>query len=377
MAADGGARLRAVPAGDDPKTRLGQHLLALFEGLGVSQRAYAHPRPYHNSLLSRYFSGQRVPPWAFIQALLDDLADHRGEPLTDQVRDHTRQLFLAALQAGSSTERHRYQLQALTDELDREARQARQREQDLLGRIHDQRQQIGDLTLQLDNLAGAYVSERDSLRRRIAELEEELSRLQDELRLVRDEREAAEADYGQCARALAVLEDEVIPHAREIVAAAERHAAEIIGEAERRRGQTVSTSTAARADATLQALVAEVIMMRYRARDLLFATGADRVTRKPTAMGAIKGLARSLERDINQAATWAAGHQLADLAEDLTAAAKHAAPLAQVKSIDELRYHRDGAHESHASELAIALIAIPVDASDVNLEELHLPTSMT
>ena len=202
----GGAVLHAI-SNDDPKARLAQHLSTLFKGLDVSQRAYAASHPYNHSVISRYFSGQRVPPWHFIETLMNDLAVS-GLPVTEQVREYTRQLFLAALLGGNSTEKCRHHLEILTDKLDRAVDQARLCEQDLLGQIQGQQQRIDALTWQIHNLTGARAAERENLRRMVAGLTDELHHLKDELHRARLGRETAEADYGQHARELAIFEEE-------------------------------------------------------------------------------------------------------------------------------------------------------------------------
>src|SRR5579872_906302 len=109
---DGMAELR--PLEEDlpgPTRALAEALRTLFEQLGVSLTRYAVSASWDKSVVSRYLSGERIPPWNFIRDLLVQATRLRddGAPPTRQVVEHLRDLHRAALEASDSPQ-HRVQL---------------------------------------------------------------------------------------------------------------------------------------------------------------------------------------------------------------------------------------------------------------------------
>jgi len=191
----------------------------------------------------------------------------------------------------------------------------------------------------------------------------------------------------QARAAVAEAREAALAAAREeavrIIAAAERRAADIVHKAERDRDEIRARAKppVAPPDAWKGTLIAEVITLRYRARDLASAVHSDLQHfrgRVSTVTGATEGLARSLEHDLGQAAELAARHQSNDLASALAVARQRASEL--IKSIQDVwnpdpdrPYIGSGQSISPmADRLADALAAYPIDASGANLKDLDL-----
>ncbi|MET9062452.1 DnaA/Hda family protein [Streptomyces antibioticus] len=192
-------------------------LRRLFGALEVGVRRYAARRSRDAGSVSRYLNGTRIPNWEFVADLLADVAEARGVVLPETV-DLLRGLHLAAL-AASGSPQHRVQL--LEQQLaaaDLAARRSVVRERALEDALLDAQRRVGDLELQmrqlavgpdrpppaqaaqptLDDLAAAR-QERDDLRTQIADLRAELKhaharRVQAELRCAELERELDQAD---------------------------------------------------------------------------------------------------------------------------------------------------------------------------------------
>ncbi|MFF2216736.1 hypothetical protein [Streptomyces antibioticus] len=189
-------------------------LRRLFGALEVGVRRYAARRSRDAGSVSRYLNGTRIPNWEFVADLLADVAEARGVVMPETV-DLLRGLHLAAL-AASGSPQHRVQL--LEQQLaaaDLAARRSVVRERALEDALLDAQRRVGDLELQmrqlavgpdrpppaqaaqptLDDLAAAR-QERDDLRTQIADLRAELKhaharRVQAELRCAELERELA------------------------------------------------------------------------------------------------------------------------------------------------------------------------------------------
>ncbi|MFG2533222.1 hypothetical protein [Streptomyces sp. NPDC048516] len=105
----------AVERGDVPEVAaLGKELSELFNTLGVTQRAYALRTSWSESLVSRSLSGKRLATQDFIDRLIRETEAHHNTSMRPEVRQHLRDLRLAALKVSNPAE---YQLEALRDEL--------------------------------------------------------------------------------------------------------------------------------------------------------------------------------------------------------------------------------------------------------------------
>ncbi|MFI2188871.1 hypothetical protein [Streptomyces sioyaensis] len=110
----------AIERGDVPEVAaLGKELSELFNRLGVTQRAYALRTSVSESLVSRSLSGKRLATQDFIDRLIRETEEHHNTPMRPEVKQHLRELRLAALKATNPAE---YQLETLRDELARSNR---------------------------------------------------------------------------------------------------------------------------------------------------------------------------------------------------------------------------------------------------------------
>ncbi|MFD5088203.1 response regulator, partial [Kitasatospora sp. NPDC058406] len=79
-------------------------LRSLFTGLRptASVRRYGARRHLSAGAVSRYLSGQRIPPWQFVQDLLADVGADRGSVATSETIDLLRSLHAAAQRTSAS-----------------------------------------------------------------------------------------------------------------------------------------------------------------------------------------------------------------------------------------------------------------------------------
>lgn len=196
---------------------LARALRDLFAGLGVSTRRYAARRSYDSSTVSRYLSGNRMPPWEFVLNLLHDVAEERGTVPTEETIGMLRGLHTAALHASSSPAHKVQLLERKLAEADQEARRAAARERWLEDALQDREHRVRDLQMRYRELqasavpppsppadeppAGTPTDEAARLRAEVHELKEELSRVralhqQAEERCAQLERQLAEAEAG-------------------------------------------------------------------------------------------------------------------------------------------------------------------------------------
>ena len=209
------------PLPDDlPKTTtdLAQVLRTLFAGLDVSLTRYAARVHRDKGTVSRYFSGDRIPPWDFVNDLLIECTLHNdGSPPTAPVVAHLRRLHRAALEASDAPA---HQIQLLQDKLaqaDREATRAAAREHELETTLQEARRRIAELQMRERELEALRDEERDAYsadltayqhdlgsehRSAHALLLEEIERLQKELETAHHRRIAAEARCEELERQL-------------------------------------------------------------------------------------------------------------------------------------------------------------------------------
>ncbi len=212
------SELKPVKQGSGPEeAALAVALRDLFQGLGVSTRRYAARRAYDSSTVSRYLSGNRMPPWEFVLNLLHDVAEERGTVPTEETIGMLRDLHNAAL-SGSKSPAHTLQLlERKLAEADQEARRAAARERWLEDALQDREHRVRDLQTRFHELqasatapassdplgdaAGERANEQARLREEVRELREELARVRArhqraEERCEQLERQLAEAEGG-------------------------------------------------------------------------------------------------------------------------------------------------------------------------------------
>ncbi|MCM2388330.1 hypothetical protein [Streptomyces albipurpureus] len=197
------------------KQALAEDLRALFGALEVSVRRYGVRRHLDASCVTRYLSGDRVPPWNFVAALIGDVGE-ASAPLTAQAEAALKETHRAAL----ASNRRSSEVQKLQDQLeavDEEARriQTRQRalEEALLNREGRLAETVGRcrrLEMQLDSQQSAHRAEvalwegeYEQLHAECRDLRVEMLFLQEELAVTRAELIGAEE---QCRRLEADLD---------------------------------------------------------------------------------------------------------------------------------------------------------------------------
>ncbi|MEW2287330.1 ATP/GTP-binding protein [Streptomyces sp. NPDC047841] len=179
---------------------LAEDLRRVFLLLGVSVRRYAARRFLHPGSVSRYLSGERVPPWDFVAGVITDVQD-RQAPLTPEAEAALRDLHRAALRSNQ----HGSEVQGLQDQLaeaDEETRRitTRQRalEEALLdreGRLARVRSRCRKLETQLEARRGEvelWQGEYARLQEESGDLQEQVVYLQEALAVTRAELIAAE-----------------------------------------------------------------------------------------------------------------------------------------------------------------------------------------
>ncbi|MGW3045873.1 GAF domain-containing protein [Kitasatospora sp. NPDC001159] len=104
----------------------------LFEALNISQTRLAARLNRNKGSISRFLSGERIAPTDFVDALLQQVTELNGNPVTDGVRSQAHRLRLEALRVRNPSQ---YQLNQLRESLgaaERELHRASVRERALL-----------------------------------------------------------------------------------------------------------------------------------------------------------------------------------------------------------------------------------------------------
>lgn len=170
-----------APTGDvGPEAReLARTLRMLLDSLGISLRRYAGRTYSDAGTVSRYVNGKRVPPWSFVEGLLAQVAEHRGEPITAEAMGRLRSLHRAAVAAGTSNRRVQ-ELQLLLEEQDQEVRESQAREQVLSEALHDRQHRLHTVQTHLRALEAARAADREEHRTALDQARTEQARLQTE-----------------------------------------------------------------------------------------------------------------------------------------------------------------------------------------------------
>lgn len=196
------SELQAFGEGLSPEMRaLAQALRDLFAGLEISERRYAARRSYDSSTVSRYLSGQRLPPWEFALNLLNDVAETRGTVPTPETTEMLRALHHAALKAGKSPTHKVQLLQQQLAVADEDARRAAQRERWLEDTLRDREHRVRELQLQIGRFRVGPDADADRSR-----LIAEIQQLKDELEETREAHRQAEERCERLERQLAEAE---------------------------------------------------------------------------------------------------------------------------------------------------------------------------
>ncbi|MFB6889817.1 response regulator [Kitasatospora sp. NPDC056327] len=200
-----------------------ESLRSLFAGLrpAVSMRRYGARRHLSPGALSRYLSGQRIPPWQFVQDLLTDVGADRGSVATPGTIELLRSLHAAAQRTSASVSHAVQQLEFQLAEADRLSRRSAAHS-DVLGEaLLDKNHRIADLELRLSQLESdwareraradeitLYAGDRDGLLLERQALEKEVARLEGELAAALRRQLSAEARCELLERQLVVTEQQ-------------------------------------------------------------------------------------------------------------------------------------------------------------------------
>ncbi|WP_327348920.1 hypothetical protein [Streptomyces europaeiscabiei] len=201
----GGGLQRLADDLPDEVHELVEALRMLFSSLDLSLRRYALRCHCDASVVSRYLSGDRPPPWSFVEGLVTHVAEERGEPATQEALTHLRGLHRRAVLAAGSSKGKAQELQLLLEQADEEARQSKAREQMTADLLHERQVRIHQLQVQMRAVEAARAVDREEWDTALAEerrqqqvLQGECDRLYAEVRTLR-----AQLTKAQAATALA------------------------------------------------------------------------------------------------------------------------------------------------------------------------------
>lgn len=168
------------------KRAFAEDLRRVFLLLGISVRRYAARRHLDASSVTRYLSGERVPPWDFVAGVIADVRQEAQAPLTAQAEQALRELHRAAQQ----TNRRRSEVQVLQDKLeeaDGEARRIKTRQRALEETLQDRETQLAHVGIRCRKLEVQLEEQRHALRAELEVWRGEYERLGDVCGDLRDE----------------------------------------------------------------------------------------------------------------------------------------------------------------------------------------------
>ncbi|WP_018570045.1 hypothetical protein [Streptomyces sp. PsTaAH-124] len=201
------------------KRALAEDLRRVFLSLGISVRRYAARRFLNPSSVTRYLSGERLPPWDFVAGVIADVEEAQA-PLTPEAEAALRELHREALKSN----RHSSEVQALQDKLaeadedtrrittrqraleealrDREGRLAKVR-----GRCRNLEEQLEEQHLTHRGEVELWQGEYARLHEECGDLQEQVIYLEGELAVTRAELIAAEDRCHRLENRLETLQD--------------------------------------------------------------------------------------------------------------------------------------------------------------------------
>ncbi|MDX3640338.1 ATP/GTP-binding protein [Streptomyces sp. MB09-02B] len=171
--------LAPLKVGLPPERRaLAEDLRRVFLTLGVSVRRYAARRHHDASSVTRYLSGDRVPPWHFVAGVIADVQEARI-PLTPEAETALRDLHRAALK----TNRRSSEVQVLQDRLaeaDEETRRITTRQRALEEALQDREVRLAEVRSRCRHLETRIEEQRLDHRAELAVWHGEYARLEEE-----------------------------------------------------------------------------------------------------------------------------------------------------------------------------------------------------
>lgn len=196
---------------NEPEIALASALRLLFGGLDVSLTRYSARIHRDKGAVSRYFSGERTPPWNFIHDLLVEVTLRNGGATpTGEVVEHFRRLHREALESRDSPINRMRLLQDKLATADAEATRAAYRVRKLEDELASAEREIAKLKIGLLELDAprntAAAGEDPSISAHVDDermaLVEQIEYLRGELDRANERRVAAEAKCAQLERQL-------------------------------------------------------------------------------------------------------------------------------------------------------------------------------
>ncbi|MER8046938.1 FxSxx-COOH system tetratricopeptide repeat protein [Streptomyces sp. NPDC094032] len=245
-----------------------------FGSLNISVRRYSVLHNYSASSVSRYLSGETVPPQRFIAVLIDEVGKERGHPMSHEARSRLTGLQRVALKVASP---RAWKVQDLEDQLAsalQEKAVARTQADAVAKTLLEYRDRVVDLesermalTQEADRNRTAAVevdvlrheqqrirADREALLRRVAELEQALDSA--ERRVAQAEQRCSELEHTLLTADQAAAAEEQLDRVRagDALARSQAELLELQREVERlrQRSQAASTDLDARSSSPLR-----------------------------------------------------------------------------------------------------------------------------
>jgi len=199
--------LAPLPADLDPQVRIfTETIRSLYGTLGISLTRFATQVHSDKSVVSRYMSGDRLPPRDFIDKLLKAVFDKKGRPVTPDLQELVEAQFLAALKARNPTQ---YRVQDLSNRLRMAIEEKQQCEAEIAAlseAMHSRQEEIYRLEMEKREIRAAWASaqqtaevesekgqqHRHELQQAIEKLEQEVARLRKRLQSAQRRAKTAE-----------------------------------------------------------------------------------------------------------------------------------------------------------------------------------------
>lgn len=152
-----------------PEARnLAEALRVQFEALEISVRQYANRCPCDPGTVSRYLNGTRIPPWPFIDGLLQHVAEHRGEPATEETLAHLGRLYRRVVINSAAAGRVQA-LEHLLEESEEHVRELQAQKRAMAQALQEWQQRLRNVELQVRKSEAARAVDRETYEAALAE----------------------------------------------------------------------------------------------------------------------------------------------------------------------------------------------------------------
>ncbi|WP_369041833.1 helix-turn-helix domain-containing protein [Streptomyces sp. Midd1] len=185
---------------------LATELTLIFRSLELSQQQYAIRTNYDKSYVSRFLNGRRVATQDFIERLLTEVEKHRRVPITEQTRTRLSHLRAAALRVYDPDLHELESIRNEADKYQREVARLLLHQEALEGLLERKQAEAGEARIQLARAQSDWIAEKVQTEAEILALRgqglrneddrkallDEISRLQEELKLTIEQRDVAQ-----------------------------------------------------------------------------------------------------------------------------------------------------------------------------------------